>query len=242
MKKITVPIKGMHCRSCEILIENGLKNIPGVDHVEVSHKSGTANVFFDKELPAIESIRNNIKDSGYDIGSKEQTPWISKDSIDYSNLLKGAGILLLVYLLAKLTGLFNVAVDTQSTSLFVVLLVGLVAGISTCMALVGGLVLGLSARHAKLHPEISIKQKFIPHLYFNAGRIIGFGFLGGIIGLLGSVLKPSTKILGLMTLIVGGVMLFLGLKLIEIFPKLKEKSFSLPKSISNFFGLNKEQK
>ena len=27
MNKITIPIKGMHCRSCEILVEKNLKNI-----------------------------------------------------------------------------------------------------------------------------------------------------------------------------------------------------------------------
>ncbi len=242
MKKITVPIKGLHCRSCEILIENSIKKVPGVCKVDVSHKTGKADVFYNQGLPAGEEIRQTIKDAGYDIGSKGRLPWLSKDKNDYINLIKGAGILFVVYLIAKNLGLFTLGVDTQSTSLLVVLVVGLVAGISTCMVLVGGLVLSLSARHAELHPEISAKQKFVPHLYFNLGRILGFGFLGGVIGLLGSVVRPSSGTLGLMTVIVGGVMVFLGLKLVEIFPALKDKSFSLPKSISNFFGLNKEQK
>ncbi|KKQ27237.1 MAG: Heavy metal transport/detoxification protein [Candidatus Magasanikbacteria bacterium GW2011_GWC2_37_14] len=242
MKKITIPIKGMHCRSCEILIESGLKKIPGVNKVVVSHKTGSASLFCESDIPASETIRQTIKDAGYDIGRKDKSSWLSKDRNDYINLLKGGSILLVLYIIAKSVGLFTLGVNTQSTSLLVVLVVGLVAGISTCMALVGGLVLSLSARHAELHPEISAKQKFIPHLYFNLGRILGFGFLGGIIGLLGSVVKPSAGTLGLMTIIVGGVMMFLGLKLIEIFPALKDKSFSLPKGIANFFGLNKEQK
>lgn len=242
MKKITVPIKGMHCRSCEILIESGLKKIPGVNKVDVSHKTGIASLFCERDIPASEIIRQTIKDAGYDIGHKDKSSWLSKDKNDYLNLLKGGSILLVLYIIAKALGLFTLGVNTQSTSLLVVLVVGLVAGISTCMALVGGLVLSLSARHAELHPEISAKQKFIPHLYFNLGRILGFGFLGGVIGLLGSVVRPSAGILGVMTIIVGGVMMFLGLKLIEIFPTLKDKSFSLPKGIANFFGLNKEQK
>lgn len=242
MNKMTIPIKGMHCRSCEILVESSLKKVSGIYKVDVSHKTGRADVWYDGSLPSNESVRQAIKDAGYDVGQKDQMSWLSKDKNDYINLLKGAGILLALYIVANWLGLFTLGVNTENTSLLVVLVVGLVAGISTCMALVGGLVLGLSARHAELHPEISAKQKFIPHLYFNLGRILGFGFLGGIIGLLGSVVRPSSGILGLMTIIIGGVMIFLGLKLVEIFPALKDKNISLPKSISKFFGLNKEQK
>jgi sulfite exporter TauE/SafE/copper chaperone CopZ len=242
MKKITIPIRGMHCRSCEILIENELKKVSGIEKVEVSYQNGNADLFYGKSIPASETIRQTIKNAGYDIGHNDKLSWLSRDKNDYLNLLKGAGILLLLYFVAKGLGLFTLGVNTEKTGLLVVLVVGLVAGISTCMALVGGLVLGLSARHAVLHPEISVKQKFMPHVYFNLGRILGFGLLGGIIGLLGSAIRPSAGTLGFMTIIVGGVMIFLGLKLIEIFPALKDKSFSLPKSIANFFGLNNEQK
>lgn len=242
MRKITVPIRGMHCRSCEILVEGNLKKVPGVQKVEVSQKTGQAEVFFDRNLPEIASIKQAVKDAGYDIGRKDHLSWLSSDKEDYINLLKGAGVLLVLYLAAKQFGLLNLGINTNSTSLSVVLLVGLVAGISTCMALVGGLVLGLSARHAELHPEASAREKFRPHLYFNLGRVVGFAVLGGVIGLLGSVVKPSTGILGLMTMVVGGVMIFLGLKLVEIFPALKDKSISLPKGLAEFFGLNKEQR
>lgn len=242
MPKITVPIKGMHCRSCEILIEKNLKSIAGVNRADVSHKLGTANIYYDKALPESEAIKQAVKDAGYDIGRSEPMPWLSRDKRDYVNLLKGAAILAVLYLAARGLGFFTLGVNTESTGLLVVLVVGLVAGISTCMALVGGLVLGLSARHAELHPEISAKQKFVPHIYFNLGRILGFGILGGVIGLLGSAVRPSAGTLGFMTVFIGGVMIFLGLKLVEIFPALKDKSLSLPKSISSFFGLNKEQK
>lgn len=251
MNKIIVPIKGMHCRSCEILIEQSLKNISGVKKVEADYKSGKAAVFFDaksgveiKEFVAelSESIRQSVKDSGYEIGYKNKLEWISQDINDYIYLSYGFLILAVLYFAAKSFGLFSLDINTENASLFVVLMVGLVAGVSTCMALVGGLVLSISARHAEAHPEITVKQKFTPHIYFNLGRVLGFGFLGGVLAMLGSVVQPSAGTLGLMTIIIGGVMIFLGLKLVEIFPALKEKSISLPKSISKFLGINKEQK
>jgi sulfite exporter TauE/SafE len=82
-----------------------------------------------------------------------------------------------------------------------------VAGVSTCMALVGGLVLGLSSRYAEIHPESTMMQKFVPHFYFNLGRVIGFGILGGIIGSLGAVFSLSANWLGFLTIIVGLVMI-----------------------------------
>ncbi|KKQ57249.1 MAG: Heavy metal transport/detoxification protein [Parcubacteria group bacterium GW2011_GWA2_38_13] len=241
MKKITIPIRGMHCKSCEILIEGNLKKISGVHNVDANYKTGKADIFYNS-LPPKESVQEAIKNAGYDIGAKENLGWISKDMDDYYNLFTGAIILTVLYVLARQFGLFTIGVNTQSPGLMVALVVGLVAGISTCMALVGGLVLGLSARHAELHPEISAMEKFRPHLYFNLGRIVGFGILGGIIGYLGSMFKLSIGTLGIMTIMVGGVMIFLGLKLMEIFPRLKNTTIALPKNISKFFGLHKEQK
>jgi sulfite exporter TauE/SafE/copper chaperone CopZ len=251
MNKIIVPINGMHCRSCELLLEENLKNIPGVKKVEANYKTGKAELFFEnnrgvepKKFVAeiSESIKQTVKDAGYDIGYKNKLEWVSQDQNDYINLLYGVAILVVLYLAAQSLGLFNLDVNTESASLYVVLMVGLVAGVSTCMALVGGLVLGISARHAEAHPEITAKQKFTPHLYFNLGRVLGFGFLGGVLALLGSVVQPSASTLGIMTIVIGGVMIFLGLKLVEIFPVLKDKSISLPKSISKLLGINKEQK
>jgi sulfite exporter TauE/SafE/plastocyanin domain-containing protein len=107
------------------------------------------------------------------------------------------------------------------------------------MALVGGLILGISARHAELHPEATPMQKFRPHLFFNLGRVGGYALLGGVLGSLGSVLQLSGATLGLLTIVVGIVMLMLGLKLTGIFPRLENGGISLPTGISKFFGIKK---
>lgn len=242
MPKIIVPIKGMHCWSCEILIEQNLSKINGVKKVVVSHKQGQAVMEYSGEKPEENVLREVVKNAGYDIGGADKLAWLSRDFNDYKNLFWGGLILLLLFFLAQKSGLLNFEFQTAEAGWWVSLLVGLVAGISTCMALVGGLVLGLSARHAKLHPEATRRQKFIPHLFFNLGRIIGFAFLGGLFGLIGSGFKMSTNLLGFLTIFVGAVMLFLGLKLIGVFPILQNKTITLPKSISIFFGATKEHK
>lgn len=242
MENILVPIRGMHCKSCEILIEDKIKKIPGVKKVEVSYGKGKAQITYQGSCPSEQSLRAAVEEAGYEIGEKKKLPWFSKNPEDYFFLLIAAVLLAIFYLFGSSFGLFDISANTTSNGLWVVPVVGLVAGFSSCMALIGGLVLGLSARHAELHPEATRMQKFRPHLFFNLGRILGYTVLGAVIGLLGSAFKPSASTLGLMTIIVGGVMIFLGLKLIEIFPVLKDKTLTLPKSISKALGMRKENK
>lgn len=239
-KKIS--IAGMHCASCEILISKEIKKIPGVSNVQSSYKTGVAQITYTNTPPSDEALAQAVKTAGYEVGTNKTLPWISKDKKDYENFFKAAAIFIILFLVVKMLGLTDLSVDTESKSVSVALLVGLVAGISTCMALIGGLVLALAARHSEAHPEATKLQKFRPHLFFNLGRILGYAFFGGLIGLLGTTIKPSPTILGVITVIIGIVMIFLGLKLIEIFPRLKNKSITLPSSIGRLFGLDKNVK
>ena len=242
MPKILIPIRGMHCKSCEILIEKNLKKISEIRKANVSHRDGKADIWYEGTVAPMEVIKKAVADAGYEIGDRDKLPWISKNLGDYKNLFSAALILAALYVIARMFGLSELNINTGSDGLVVVFVTGLAAGLSTCMALIGGLVLALSARHAELHPEVTAMQKFRPHIYFNLGRIGGYALFGGIIGYLGSAVKPSPRFLGVLTVIVGGVMVFLGLKLIEIFPVLKNKTLSLPKSVSKLFGINTEAK
>jgi len=129
----------------------------------------------------------------------------------------------------------------NATGLSAAFFVGLIAGVSTCMALVGGLVLSLSMRHAEQHPQATRIQKFRPHLFFNLGRVIGFFFLGGLIGFVGSFFKFSGNAFGILTILVSLIMIFLGLKLLDIFPFLKKINLTLPLSIARRLGITREQ-
>ncbi len=145
----------------------------------------------------------------------------------------------MLYLVAKQFGVFGLTglIKGNYGSLPVVFIVGLTAGISTCMALVGGLVLGMSSKYARQNPESTGLQKFVPHIYFNLGRIASYFVLGGAIGFAGSFFKISTSVLGLLIVAVGFVMLLLGSQLIDIFPFLKTVSFTLPKGLHKLLGI-----
>lgn len=243
MNSCNVSIRGMHCKSCELLIEKEFKKIPGVTEAAVSYKTGIAKVAYTGAAPAPKQLERAVIAAGYTVGSPGRLPWLSRNPKDYYYLILGAAVLWMVYGLAKITGILNYTVNSDGTTgVAIALVVGLVAGVSTCMALVGGLVLAFASRHAELHPEATPIQKFRPHLFFNAGRVAGFFGLGGAIGGIGSVLKPSPTFLGIFTILVGGIMLILGLKLIEVFPRLAAWQITLPKGIARALGLNKETK
>ncbi|MBI5414242.1 sulfite exporter TauE/SafE family protein [Candidatus Peregrinibacteria bacterium] len=239
MKKTVVPIQGMHCKSCTMLIGDALQEISGVKRVYVNLKHKNAEIFSESDLD-MEKVTEAIKNAGYEIGEEKKQSWISTNVDDYKDIGLGFVFVIFFYFVASWFGLFSINVGNGDPSnLFLVLLVGITAGLSTCMALVGGLVLGISTRHAEKHPEATPLQKFRPHLYFNIGRISSYFLLGGIIGMAGQVFQLSGPVLGIITIFVGMVMLFLGIKLLEIFPKFSHLSLTLPSGISRLFGIRK---
>lgn len=223
-----------------MLIEKELLKVPNVARATVHHHKGIAYIDYQDNLDD-KAVIKAIENAGYSQGI-DQSGWISCDPQDYKEL--GTVFLLVMgtFLLAKGLGVFGLtdSIAGNYNSLPVVFLIGLTAGVSTCMALVGGLVLGASARFSADNPGATGLEKFKPHLLFNLGRIVSYFVFGGVIGLAGSFFQLSTSILGGLTVLVGIVMLVLGGQLVDIFPRLKKISFTLPKSVSRLFGIQEQ--
>lgn len=240
MIKKSIDIKGMHCKSCELLIEDELLKISNIKKVKVNYLKGRAEIFYNGSLNSGD-VLHAVEEAGYSIG-KDERRWFSRNPKDYTELGIAAVIFILIASATSFSGWFNF--DTSGlnnySSLPIVFLIGLTAGISTCMALIGGLVLGTAARFSERHPSATALQKFKPHLYFNLGRIISFFLFGAVIGYLGSFFKFSPTTLGILIIAVGVVMFFLGVQLVNIFPKLSGMTFTLPKQISNLLGIKSQ--
>jgi sulfite exporter TauE/SafE/copper chaperone CopZ len=243
-KYLTRPIKGMHCPSCELLIEEKLEKVKHVFAVDVNHKKATALIYYKDTPPDDKLIERAIKDAGYEIGLDSQKPFFTHDKKEYDSLMAAALFVSTLYLILKLTGLNNITLgsDLSHPSWFLILLIGLVAGISTCMALVGGLSLGLSAKFAESHPQATAKQKFRPHLFFMLSRILSYALLGGVLGMLGQAFQISSNANGILIILVALVMLIMGLQLINIFPRLNNFKLTLPKALGKLLGLNHQSK
>lgn len=243
MKKTTVPIKGMHCRSCELLIEDELSSVPGVTKVNVSEKKACAEIYYNSQNLRVDQIEEAVHKAGYEVGFNEKKPWFSKNENDYADIIIAGVALFFLYQIVSITGLtklFGVS-GGHPTSVMTVLLIGLTAGFSTCMALIGGLVLSLATRFAQKHPNATSSEKFTPHVWFNIGRIISYTLLGGVIGGIGSFFQFSGFSLGLLTLAVALVMLTLGVQLTGLFPRLENVKLTIPKGISQMLGIGEKK-
>lgn len=243
ISSITIHIRGMHCRSCELLLEKSFLSIPSITSVHISYHTGIAEICYSDNKPSMDALYASVRAAGYTIGSLEQKTFFSTDPQDYIELFISIGFLAATWMLLDAFGLFDFSLNFGSSpSISIVLLIGLIAGVSSCAAIVGGLVLGFSARHAEIHPEATMAQKFRPHLYFNLGRLISFAIFGGIIGLLGSAFRLSVTSTGFLIAIVGALMMILGLKLIRLFPFLDTLQFTLPTALARRLGVSKDVK
>lgn len=219
----TVCIGGMTCASCELLLEKKLKAVPGIKHVDVDHKSGIARITANADsVPSGELIAAVISKAGYSI-QEEGMPTLSTLSPDKRKWLEIGGALLVIFALYKLLQAFDLVSLAPSTSgvlsLGGIFVIGLVAGTTSCLAVTGGLLIALAAKHNELHQAESPWQKFKPLLHFNIGRLISYFVLGGLVGVLGQSITLSTRMSGYMSIIVAFVMLYLALNILEIIPK-----------------------
>jgi len=66
MKKIELNIKGMHCKSCVMVIKDALTEHEGIKDAEVDLKKGKATVLYDEKLIDAAKIENIISKEGYE--------------------------------------------------------------------------------------------------------------------------------------------------------------------------------
>lgn len=228
-------IQGLHCASCEILLEKELMKIKEIQNCKISHRKGTLEVECKDRMP-MHKIKQTVDRCGYRVVTEGQKKTkIKKNTIeDYMQLIFiFLGIATIAYIIQKfeITRFFP---DFQGQSgIFISLLLGLVASLSTCLILVGGIVLSFGniykVQDDTKHPMLS---KSLPHIYFHIGRIGGFAFLGGLLGLLGSKINYSLSFTGYLTIFVAIVMLYVGLQILGIVPSITKLGFHLPKKFS----------
>lgn len=239
-----VHVAGMTCRSCEIRIQRTLGRIPNVERVSASAVRGRVEIESSGPV-SMRAIVRAINAAGYEIG---QTPWLERDPRAW--LDAGTGLVLLagVAMLAKMTGLTELASGTGSLSsggLAVALLLGLAAGVSTCMALVGGLILALSASFQAKQADSAIGDKRVaaqmrPALVFMAGRVVGYGLLGALLGAVGASVTMPPQLTAVLMITVAVVMIILGTRLTGLSPRIAAWSPTLPSGIGKSLGLHNE--
>ena len=225
-KKYTFHVHGMHCNACILVTESELEDLPNITYVKSSYKNHSIEVSGDfgnkTEEQIAEELTSKLKPHGYTVSlQKQKQEVIWKDFKIAIPIAVGFAVLFVVLQKVGLINLINSGNVTYSTAF----VVGIIASLSTCMAVVGGLVLSMSATFAKEGDKVR------PQIMFHAGRLVSFFILGGVIGALGSAFTLSTGATFILSLIIGLVMLILGLNLLDVFPWAKKLQPSMPKII-----------
>ncbi len=231
LKKITFFVQGMHCASCEILIEKKLLSLKNIQFVDAHLAKNQVDISYSVNQPSIEFLNKIFSQHGYRFSCK---PFPVKQTKIRAGkyLLIALGVIVLFILLEK-SGLASFMAVSESSSLATFFIFGIMAGLSSCVALVGGLILSMSKKWYELYANSnSFWEKSKPHLLFNSGRLLSYAFFGALLGTLGSKLQISLNYTAILVILVSMIMIFLALKMLGV-ESLKRFSFQLPKIITH---------
>jgi len=227
-------VRGMHCPACEALVAERIGELPGVRHVRASLAEGTVTITFAKpehatasgtresggaspQAPSETGTRHVLSpeklgelfaDQGYLFA---ETPFDDAGGRLREFALAGGTVLLAAafFLFLEHSGILHLVLVDTSSALPAFVLFGLLAGISSCAALVGGLVLSFSRSWGTDGSGKSC-------LSFNFGRLVAYGAAGALLGSLGSAFRISAPAAALLVFAVSFVMAALGLQMLGV--------------------------
>lgn len=227
-KKIyTFHVNGMHCNACVLMTESELADLPYITSAKSSLKNNSVEVagnFGDKTPEMVaDELTKVLSKHGYTLSVEKKT--ILKNWKDFRVAVPIALGFAVLFIALQKIGLVNF-VGTGNMSYGTVFVIGIVASLSSCMAVVGGLVLSMSATFAREGDKVR------PQALFHIGRLVSFFVLGGIIGAIGSVFTLSVSATFVLSFIIGVVMLILGINLLDVFHFTKKFQVGMPKFLS----------
>jgi sulfite exporter TauE/SafE/copper chaperone CopZ len=173
----TFYVSGIFCPACRLFIEQQLSGVDGVSDVRVDEVTQTVTLTLGSQYDGeawLVVLNQALTAHGYTLGI---APPVRDNQTIWHALPLGL-LLLYGFIVAQQSGWlhFDFQHSIAPASAF---LLGLIASTSSCLLVVGGLVLSLSAQ-----PQLPRRALF----EFHVGRLAGFVLLGAVLGGLGQVL------------------------------------------------------
>lgn len=242
MKTKKFYIRGMHCVSCEKLLDDEFRQIAGVKDVRVDRLKNTGEVDYDGAGPDFSEIKRVAKKFGYEVFEEDpdasdflasgkqggRNPGVS---VWIKAILIVAGIFF-AYRFFQSSGLVDrVNVQSADMTFGVAFLVGLVASVSSCLAVVGAVVIAFGEKYKSgggsfFHGAVK------PNLLFHSGRLAAFFILGGLLGLIGGELSISGNSVAVFNILIAIVMGWLGLNILGVVPPISDLGVGMPKGLT----------
>ena len=199
MIKKKIKVKGMTCNSCTRLIESALK--PLVKSVNANYSKDLVEVEYEEKQTSLDEIYEAIRKEGYEVEKEEKKKsWDDKLALYF--LLATLGVL--AYFLYGWISSLGIQMPQvgQNTSLALIFLVGILTGFH-CVSMCGGFIIAYMTKNSK-----NGHAGFSQHLVYGGAKTASYIILGGLFGLLGSIISFSVGLRG-------GVAIFAGLFMVS---------------------------
>jgi len=242
LKKLNIKIGGIHCAGCKTLIEEEVKNLKGVEKIEVNYPENSCQVEYDDNKINENEIFTTIEKLNYKVNKNLKLLGKNKNKklpiIFFSIFI----ILIIIgYVLINYFGGFSLMenLNNKNVGYGLIFIIGIFAGFH-CIGMCGGLVVAYSTKN--IQNEEARKRKLLPHLEYNAGRLISYFLIGGILGGVGSFFGINPIFTGSILIIASILMLLMGLSFIKSYPLLEKIKLNTPQFIARFLFRNKNNK
>ncbi len=232
--------KGMHCQSCEALIEKAGEKIGGVNRIKADYETETGEVTFDTEKTSADEILSAIEEKGYEcflIEEAKEEPEADEDSeyvhinLKYIGAIFGIiGILVVGYFVFRMVEGVGIPQISQNMGYGLLFLVGLLTGFH-CVSMCGGFVVSYTTKAAQ-----EGKKAHKSHFMYGLGKTVSYTVIGATFGLLGSIIAFTPMMRGVAGIIAGLFLVIFGLNMLNLIPWLRKIRIKTPAFVSKFVG------
>lgn len=155
---------------------------------------------------------------------------------DWLKAIFAAIAIFLAYRFLRNTGWINaINIQSQNVTLEVSFLIGLAASFSSCLAVVGSMVVAFAEKYGAGGGENFFEGVVRPNLFFHIGRVTTFFILGGLLGAIGGTIDLNGNFVSAYTIIIAIVMGWLGLSILGILPSISTFGLRPPKFLMKFW-------
>ena len=197
IKKEKIKVFDMTCTSCESRVERAVTKLYGVKKALASFSTQSLTIEYDTDLCNFEKIKTAIKAAGY-----------STESLNNYKIVGVFIIVAAIILIGNSSSGIDMTSKLSGATYFVLFSVGVLTSIH-CVGMCGGIMLSQSINKDSKSKFDSIK----PALLYNAGRVLAYTVIGGIVGALGSVLSLSLPAKAGLQIFAGVFMIIMGLNM-----------------------------
>ena len=164
VRYLQLEIDGMHCANCIVAVERALKDVPGVESVRAGYSPGRAVITCKREID-LGGVHSALGGQGYSVTAVKEVDEPASPKGDHNYLEIAAAFLILIgiaFVLQHFQLLPRAFSVSDQMSYGLAFLIGLVASVSSCLAVTGGLLVAFAAKYNEANPYLTDRERLTP--------------------------------------------------------------------------------